>query len=216
RVTDLSKDLVPRVEVDRAKRSRADLEQQAASARERWRVASADLTQVLRLDPRAVVVPLEHDHLQLTLIDPARPIDELMAISQANRPELASLRALVQATQVRIRQEKLRPVLPVVVLTGFQTPGGMRMMGGIFGTGPDSNMDRWSLREDISAQLVWQLEGFGFGNLARVKEQRGEQSRALAELFRLQDAVAAEVTQSQANLQSAAVRVLEAERGLRA
>ena len=78
RITHLSRDLVPTVEVDRARNMVADLEQQAASAREAWRVHSADLTQVLRLDPRAVVVPLEHDHLQITLIDPARTLDDLI------------------------------------------------------------------------------------------------------------------------------------------
>jgi hypothetical protein len=55
----------------------------------------------------------------------------------------------------------------------------------------------------------------GLGNLARIKEQRGEQSRALVDLFRVQDAVAAEVTRAQAHLQSAAVRVGQAERALR-
>ncbi|MGO8899872.1 MAG: TolC family protein, partial [Isosphaeraceae bacterium] len=53
RISRLSKDLVPRVEVDRARNMLADLEQQATSAREMWRVHSANLTQVLRLDPRA-------------------------------------------------------------------------------------------------------------------------------------------------------------------
>ena len=72
RIAQLSKELVPKVEVDRARNLVADLEQQATSARQEWRVHSADLTQVLRLDPRAVVVPLEHDHLQITLIDPGR------------------------------------------------------------------------------------------------------------------------------------------------
>ena len=72
----------------------ADLEQQAVSAREEWRVQSAELTQVLRLDPRAVVEPLEHDHLQITLIDPRAACD-LMPIALTNRPELASRRALV-------------------------------------------------------------------------------------------------------------------------
>ena len=51
RISRLSKDLVPRVEVDRARNMVADLEQQATSAREMWRVHSANLTQVLRLDP---------------------------------------------------------------------------------------------------------------------------------------------------------------------
>ena len=64
----------------------ADLEQQATSAREDWRVRSADLTQVLRLDPRAVVEPLEPDHLQVTLIDPARSLDDLIPIGLTQPP----------------------------------------------------------------------------------------------------------------------------------
>ena len=100
RIASLSRDLVPAVEVDRARNLVADLEQRATSAREAWRVSSADLTQVLRLDPRAVVEPLEHDHLQVTLIDPARPLDDLIPIALTNRPELASQQALVQAALV--------------------------------------------------------------------------------------------------------------------
>ena len=51
-----------------------------------WRVHSANLTQVLRLDPRAVVVPLEHDHLQITMVDPALPLHDLQKIALTNRP----------------------------------------------------------------------------------------------------------------------------------
>ena len=67
---------------------------------------------MLRLDPRAVVEPLEHDHLQITLIDPARALDDLMPIALTNRPELASRRALVEAAEVRVRREKARPFIP--------------------------------------------------------------------------------------------------------
>ncbi len=52
RIAQLSRELVPRVEVDRARNMVADLEQQATSAREYWRINSANLTQILRLDPR--------------------------------------------------------------------------------------------------------------------------------------------------------------------
>ena len=64
-------------------------------ARQEWRVQSANLTQVLRLDPRAVVEPTEHDHLQITLIDPGKSLEELMPIALKNRPEVASNQALV-------------------------------------------------------------------------------------------------------------------------
>lgn len=214
-VNTLSRDLVPAVEVDRARNLLSFLEQQAVSARENWRLASADLTLVLRLDPRAVCEPLEQDHLQITLIDPSRPLDSLIPIGLTNRPELAAHQAEIKAALVRIRQEKMRPVLPSIILTGFQTPGGMVPQASIFGTGKGGKMNQWSFRDDVSAQIMWQWDGFGFGNMALIKKRRGEQSQAITKLMRTQDAVAAEITAAQAQVQSAAARVVQAERSLR-
>jgi outer membrane protein TolC len=214
RLKSLSNELVPVVEVERAKNLLADLEQQATSHRQAWRVASARLTQVLRLNPLAVVVPLERDHLQVTLIDPARALPELHVIALTNRPELSSYQALVQAAVERIRREKGRMYLPSVLINGFQTPNEM-LQGGIFGIGPNAKLNQWAGRDDISLQLIWELEGLGIGNLARIKEQRGEQSKAIIDFFRIQDMIAADVTRAQADLQSAAARVTQANRSLR-
>jgi outer membrane protein TolC len=214
RIAQLSRELVPRVEVDRARNMVADLEQQATASREAWRVRSADLTQLLRLDPRAVVVPLEHDHLQITLIDPARTLDDLIPVGLTNRPELASQQALVQSVAQRIRREKGRMLLPSILINGFQTPNEL-LQAGIFGIGPNSSLNQWQGRDDISLQPLWQLDACGIGNLARIKEQRGEQSRQIIELFKTQDMVAADVTRAQAHLQSAAARILQADRALR-
>jgi hypothetical protein len=214
RIARLSGDLVPRVEVDRARNLVADLEQQATSAREEWRVSSADLTQVLRLDPRAVVEPMEHDHLQITLIDPARPLDDLIPIALTNRPELSSQQNLVQASLERIRREKSRPLVPTLQMNGFQTPNE-EIQAGIFGLGPNSSLNQWTGRVDLSYQALWQLDAFGVGNLARIKEQRGEQSKAIIDFLKTQDTVAADVTRAQARLQSAAARVGQADRALR-
>jgi outer membrane protein TolC len=215
RVTSLSGDLVPRDEIDRARNMLADLEQQATSAREAWRVHSADLTQVLRLDPRTMVVPQEDDHLLITLIDPNRPLDDLIPIGLTNRPELASNQALVKAVLARLRREKMRPLLPSILINGFQTPNE-ELQAGIFGIGPNSSLNQWTGRVDLSYQPVWELEAFGIGNLARIKEQRGEQSRAIIEVFKVQDMVAADVTRAQARVQSAAARVSQAERAVQA
>jgi hypothetical protein len=76
-------------------------------------------------------------------------------------------------------------------------------------------MNQWSWRNDITPSIEWQFDQFGAGNLARVKEERGEQSRAIEKLLEIQDAVAADVTRSQAHLQSAAARSVQAERELR-
>lgn len=214
RIENLSRELVPRDEVDRARNMVADLQQQATQAREAWHVSSADLTQVLRLDPRAVVVPLEHDHLQVTLIDPAMPLPDLHRLAMANRPELASQRAEVQAAEIRVRREKNRLLLPTVMVNGFQS-AGMYIQAGIFGLGPNSTLNNFVGRSDVSLQLMWQFEGLGIGNLARIKSQRGEESRAIIDLYHAQDHVVAEVTGAQAHVQSAAARVLQADRALR-
>jgi outer membrane protein TolC len=214
RITQLSREFVPKVEIERARNMLADMEQRAAKNRQEWRVRSADLTQVLRLDPRAVVEPMEHDHTQVTLIDPGRLLDDLMPIALTNRPELSAHQALVQAAVEAIRREKARPFIPNVLLNGFQTPNEM-IQAGIFGLGPNSSLNQWRGRVDFSIQPLWQLEALGIGNLARIKAQRGMQSQALIEFFKYQDMVAADVTRAQARVQSAAVRVLQADRALR-
>ena len=81
--------------------------------------------------------------------------------------------------------------------------------------GPNSSLNQWTGRDDVSLQLVWQFDAFGIGNLARIKEQRGGQSETFVQLYRAQDKVAAEVTEAHANLQSAAARVSQADRSLR-
>lgn len=214
RITELTGDLVPAVEIQRAKNLLADLEQRAVLARQEWRVQSANLTQVLRLDPRAVLEPLEHDHAQVTLIDPGRTLDDLMPIALTNRPELASHQALVQAAIAGIRREKSRPFVPSFLLNGFQTPSEL-IQAGIFGLGPNSSLNQFVGRDDISLQPIWELEALGIGNLARIKGQRGMESQAIISFLMNQDAVAADVTRAQARVQSGAVRILQADRSLR-
>src|SRR5262249_6245083 len=58
-------------------------------------------------------------------------------------------------------------------------------------------------------------DAFGIGNLARIKEQRGEESRAIIDMRNTQDKVVEDVTEAQARVQSAAARVLQADRALR-
>ena len=215
RVKALSRDLAQPFEVDRVQNMLADLEQRSIVARQQWRVQSANLTEVLRLDPRAVVEPMEHDHVQITLIDPGRSMDELMPIAMTNRPDLSSRQAMVKAADYAIRREQGRMLLPSVFLTGFQSPGGMLIQAGLFGLGPNSSLNQWTGRDDVSVQLMWQFEGFGIGNLARIKKQRGQQSESIIELRQTQDMVVADVNRALARAQSAAARVLQADRSLR-
>jgi outer membrane protein TolC len=213
KIDELARDLVPAVEVDRARNFLAEMEQEAVVARQNWRKSSANLTEVLRLDPRAVAEPLEPDHLQITLIDPGRSLDELMPIALTNRPELASQQALVQEALVNIRKEKLRPLMPIMMLNGFQTPYE-QLQFGVNGIGSGNSLNNWSARDDFAPGMMFQFDSFGMGNAALVKWKRGDASAAMVQLYKAQDLVAADVTRSQARLQSAAARVAQAEREL--
>jgi outer membrane protein TolC len=187
----------------------ADFEQALDAAREQWRLTSADLTQVLRLDPSAVVAPQEPPFLRVTLISPGERVDDLVPIGLTNRPELASQQALVQAALARIRQERLRPLVPSVVLEGGSDPAvpGNFLMGGVFGSGASGKGNPWMGRDDVGVGLYWGLDNLGFGNRALVRERRAEQQVLVVELFRRQDLVAAEVVRAHASLQAAADRM---------
>lgn len=217
RIQGLTKVLTAPVEVDRALTELAALEQDLAMARGRWRVTSAELTRLLRLDPSAVVVPLEPPYLQVTLISPREPVDGLITIGLTNRPELAMHQALVQATLVRLKQERLRPLIPSVVLLGDAVPAapGGYLMGGLYGSNVSGQANPWTGRFDPSVQVLWELRNLGLGNMALVRERRAQSEQATIDLFRQQDRVAAEVVQAQADLEAAAVRVERAAFGIK-
>ena len=209
RVQSLGRGLAPQIEVERVNTLLANLEEQAASFRQDWLTSSAALTNVLRLYPSAVVVPLEPPHLQVTLISPKETVDALIPIGLTNRPELATQQALVQATLARLRQERMRPLIPSLVLASNSTPTGL-LGGGVYGSGTNS-LNHWAGRSDWDGEVVWELRNLGLGNRGLLTQRRGENRQALVELFRIQDLVAEEVAQADAQVKAAAVRVGRAE-----
>ncbi|MGH9206953.1 MAG: TolC family protein, partial [Acidimicrobiales bacterium] len=184
-------------------------------ARERWKVASAELLRVLRMDPAAQVEPVEPPQLRVELIDLKKPVDELIPIALTSRPELASQQAQVQLTLTLLKQERLRPLIPSVLLRGYSTPVTGTLAAGYFGGGSNSSFGNGGLRSDFDLQVLWQFDNLGFGNLAKVHQREAENRVAVIDLFRIQDRVAAEVAQAYAQAQLAARRVDLAEKGVR-
>jgi outer membrane protein TolC len=215
RIEALAVGLTPPLEAVRARAERARRRQAAASDRERWRVASAELARVLRLESGVLVEPCEPPALQVTLVHPAWSADELIPIALTNRPELGSRQALVQATLQRLRQEKLRPLIPSVLIRSASTSPTTSLGYGAFGGGPGSRVGDFGPRSDIDVQLLWEWQNLGFGNKARRDERRAEHQTAILELFRQQDRIAAEVTTAWSQVQSALARLPEADSELR-
>jgi outer membrane protein TolC len=211
--TKLAPDLTPEVEVNRAKAEAARRTLAVESAYERWQVAAAELTRLLRLEPGTLVEPAEEPSLLVTLIDPATPVDELIAVGLMARPELASHQALVRAALARVNHEKRRPLLPVVSVRGVgsNTPG---LAGGYFGGGINDHLGHFGPRFSVDLQAVWELHNLGFGNRAAVRESEAGQGRAFYELQRTQERVTAEIVQARAQLDRSAKRVKVAEDGV--
>jgi outer membrane protein TolC len=177
-------------------------------------VASATLARLLRLDAAAQFDPQEPPKLRIDLIDPSKTVDELIPIALTSRPELAAQQAQVQLTLTLLRQERLRPLIPSVLLRGYSTPVTGTLGAGVFAGGSNSSISTSGLRSDFDLQVLWQFDNLGFGNRAKVHLREAENRLALVELFRVQDRVASEVAQAHAQAQLAARRVNLAEKGV--
>jgi outer membrane protein TolC len=216
RITQLAEVLVPPIEKQRAETLFARLDQAVYQAQERWRLASAELNRLLRLDPTTVVQPLEPPHLQVTLIDTKSDVDALIRVGLTNRPELRANQALVQAALRQLQKERLRPLMPSVLLRGAST-GVFGTLGlGVFGGGTNGNLNNWGLREDYDLQVLWELQSLGLANRALVRQRQSDHRLALLELFRTQDRIAAEVAQAYTQVEMAAKRLQAAERETKA
>ena len=89
----------------------------------------------------------------------------------------------------------------------------MYIQAGIFGLGPNSTLNHFVGRSDVSVQLMWQLDGFGIGNL-RIRTARcGVAGNRRP--FPRSGPGGGGSHRAQARVQSAAARVSQADRALR-
>jgi outer membrane protein TolC len=212
--TGLAPSLIAPLEINRARTELQSLRQTQQAAIRDWRVASARLAEVLLLDPATLLEPIEPPFLQVTFVPADRSPDELMPIALNSRPEIASRRELVAQAEQLLRQEKNRPLLPNLIVTSPATSTGL-LSGGNFSAGPNQSLGSNGPRFDIEIAVVWQLQNAGVGNIGRIRQRRAEQKGASIELTRTVFRVKSEVSQAVARLQTARVRVVATEEGVR-
>jgi hypothetical protein len=110
-----------------------------------------------------------------------------------------------------LRLEKMRPLMPSLLVRGFSTPVVGTLGVAYFGGGQNSSLDNFGIRQDWDMQASWTLQNFGFGNRAMIHQREADKHVALTELLRIQDRVAAEVVQAYSLAQTAEARIHEAE-----
>jgi outer membrane protein TolC len=165
-------------ELQLRREERIDLEGKAA-------VASALLAQLLLVDATADLRPTDPAIVPVTLVAANTALDELMATSLMNRPELAESRALVAAALARWRQARTGPLLPRLEVD---------YIAGDFGGGIRDETERFGGRGDGMAQAVWTLHYLGAGDVALARARRSQYNQSNFHVREVEAQVAGEVT----------------------
>ncbi|HKB40901.1 MAG TPA: TolC family protein, partial [Gemmataceae bacterium] len=186
-----------------ADRAATDLDQRNADVLEAENavlLASARLAELLGLDPSIRLHAIDGWVVPAPIVPDPVPLPELLAIALTQRPELAARQAAIQAALLRLREAKLLPFSPNLIL-GFSA--------GTFGGGsnlvsnglPQANgtllqqprFDSFDARQDVDATVFWSLRNLGLGNLALARAARSETRITNFEFLEVLNRVRAEV-----------------------
>jgi outer membrane protein TolC len=210
----LAPSLIAPLEINRAQAELQSLRQSQQIAIRDWRVASARLAEVLLLDPATLLEPVEPAFLQVTFIQFESSPEELLPVALSNRPEICSRQELVVAAHLLLEREKKRPLLPSLIIASPATATGL-LAAGNFSAGTNGLLNSNGSRFDIAVAAVWELQNAGVGNIGLIKQRKAEQELAAIELTRTVFRVKSDVSQAVSRLQTARVRVVETDEGVR-
>ena len=164
-------------------------------AEERLAIASAALAQRLQLDPSVRLRPPDTSLQTIDLVDISQPLANHLQVAVMCRPEMGAMGAAVGEGQVRVRQERMRPLLPLVQV-GWS--GGAFGGTGNFVNGIPAFTSVFS-RADFDAMAVWTLQNAGMGNVAKIRGRRAELGEAVYDRVRMENQIRAEVSAAYAN-----------------
>ncbi|MDB5313876.1 MAG: Outer rane efflux protein [Gemmataceae bacterium] len=177
------------------------LRRQVRQVEEDVAVASARLCQLLNLDP-SVRLRTPGGAVDLfRLVPEDADIELLVAGAVGSRPEVFARRAEIEEARVRVRQEKVRPFVPVLS-AGFS--------GGLFGGGSNqvaSFFGPMTGRTDFDVFAVWNVQNLGFGNVAQVRRTTAVVGEAMAGYDAAVNLVRRQVVEAVAETRAAARQV---------
>jgi len=199
------------VDTRRADADVAAARQAEIAAQSRFRVASARLATVLRLDPTVTLVTSEKAVRRITFIPPEKPVNELIALARANRPDLLAQRRRVEAADLESDAAHLGPFVPTIFAGAGGLGGGL---GGLGGFGPTYGSLQG--RQDWFLGAGWTLTGLGLGEYARAKAATARLRAELVNEDALSGRADLEVIEAHEAVRSTSEAVAAAEEGLAA
>lgn len=155
-------------------------------------VRSAELARRLHLEPTTFLQTPGGALETFDLVDLRQPLVQLNHIAERCRPEMSARAASISQSQTRVRQEKARPWLPMI-MAGYSA-------GGFGGTGnftpAVAPFDSLQPRTDFDLWAFWTLRNAGMGNLAAADQRRAEVERRVGERDVTRNQIRVEVSEA--------------------
>jgi outer membrane protein TolC len=194
-----------------ANRARAEaylMHVEVLRAEERVAVASTRLAEILSLDPSMRLKTVGGPIAGIEIVDPNTDLQMLIRTAERRRPELMAASATIQQNNTRVRQEQMRPLLPMVLM-GYSAGsfgGGGVLFPPEFGT--------FRGRQDFDVLALWSLTNMGVGNAATVAERRAVLNQSIAERVRALNGIRQEVIVAYALMRGELVQIQVTQRQL--
>jgi outer membrane protein TolC len=163
--------------------------------------AAARLCQLVAVDPSVQFRTPDGLVVPIRLVPENTDLEELVSVAIRSRPELLAQSAAIQEAQTRVRQERMRPWLPLLAV-GYSE--------GAFGAGSSLvayDLSSFKGRSDFDVLAVWTLQNLGAGNRARVKRTDAVVGEAIAGYDTAMNQVRREVAEAQAAAKAAAEQI---------
>jgi outer membrane protein TolC len=170
--------------------------------------ASARLAQLLNLNPSIRLHPNEAWVVPSSIVPDPIPLNELVAISIMQRPELMEQRAAIRGALLSLQGAKLLPFSPNVIvgLSGGDFGGGSNLVTPRFGD--------FGGRTDFDAIGFWSLRNLGVGNAAMINASAARARSADLRAIQVLNQVRTEVATAFARTHARYAQITVAERAV--
>jgi outer membrane protein TolC len=174
-------------------------------ALEQERVAGVNLSQVLHLDSRVALTPLDRGLAPMVLFSTNASMNSLVDQALRTRPELKESDASVAAAREAKNGAVYGPLIPSV---------GAQVYGGGLGGGPDGGPSHFGAEGDYRVGLSWKIGPGGLFDSGRINGSKARLASARISDSKLKDAVISQVVVGLVRVNSTAAQIRVAERNL--
>jgi outer membrane protein TolC len=160
---------------------------------EHQRVAAANLSALLRLDPLVELFPRDTGLETFNLVSTNAPLDSLVKQALIARPELKQSQALIMAARDEKNGAVYGPLIPSL---------NAQMFAGGFGGGPDNAPHKFGSAEEYLVGFGWRIGPGGLFDFGRINASKARFDIAQLKAQKLIDEVTRQVVENQTLLLS--------------